>query len=128
MLGSHLKDTNLVITLPGGTLRFLKFNKNALHPDDLLRQYTGTYYCPELDCKYGILLKDHQLFLTNNKYRNFKITVLSPHHLITDFGWMSHLLITLDANKQITGFEVNCEPGDDSYNNKIMHLRFNKIE
>ena len=125
----HSKDTNLVITTPGGTNRFLKFTKNALHPDKLLQQYTGTYYCPELDCKYGIVLKDHQLFLTNHKYRNAKITVLGPHHLITDFGWMNLLLITLDANNKVTGFEVNCEPGgDDSYNNKIMHLRFNKIE
>ena len=129
ILGIHSKDTNLVVTAPGGTLRFLKFTKNALQPDELLKRYAGTYYCPELDCKYGIVLKDHQLFLTNHKYRDAKITVLSPHHLLTDFGWMSQLLITLDANNQITGFEVNCEPGgDDYYNNKIMHLRFNKIE
>ena len=94
--GAHLKDTTLVFTAPGGTFRFLKFTKNALQPDELLKPYTGTYYCPELDCNYGIVLKDDQLFLTNHKYRNAKITVLNPDHLLTDFGWMNHLLIKRD--------------------------------
>ena len=125
----QLKDTNLVVTAPDGTYRYMKFTSNTQQPEQVLKPYTGTYYSPELDCKYGIVLKGRQLFLTNNKYRDAKITVLSPDHLITDFGWMDHLLIKRDTKNQITGFEVYSEPGGgDNYNNKIMHLRFNKIE
>ena len=45
-----------------------KYIADTSQPDQLLQTYTGNYYCPELDCKYGIALKDHHLILTNNKY------------------------------------------------------------
>ena len=97
--GVQLKDTTLVFTAPGGTFRFLKFTKNACSRISVLKLYTGTYYCPELDCNYGIVLKGGYLFLTNHKYRDAKITVISPDHLLTDFGWMKQLLIKRDTEK-----------------------------
>jgi len=116
---------------PGDTTVFAAFSRDEKHllnkyipdtsqPDELLRTYTGNYYCPELDCKYGITLKDHHLVLTNNKYSDTRITLVGDDHLLNDYWWMNHLLIIRNSKKEITGFEVN--------SGRIMHLKFNKVE
>src|SRR5436190_3343498 len=115
----------------GDTTVFVAFSRDEKHllktyvpdtsqPDVLLRGYTGNYYCPELDCKYGIALKDHHLVLSNSKYNDTRLTLVGSDHLVNDFWWMNHLLIIRNSKKEITGFEVN--------NGRIMHLRFNKVE
>ncbi|MES1213998.1 MAG: serine hydrolase domain-containing protein [Bacteroidota bacterium] len=83
-------------------------------------QYAGTYYCPELDVKYEIVLKNNDLFITSNKYDDSKLKLAGPDHLFTDYWWMRHLKITRNAKKEISGFEVN--------DGRIMHLQFNKIK
>ena len=116
---------------PGDTTVFAAFSRDEKHlltkympdtsqPDELLRAYTGSYYCPELDCKYGVALKDHHLVLTNNKYSDTRLTLVGIDHLVNDFWWMNHLLVIRNSKKEITGFEVN--------SGRIMHLRFNKVE
>ncbi|MBP6794480.1 MAG: hypothetical protein KA143_05480, partial [Saprospiraceae bacterium] len=64
-------------------------------------------------------LKEKQLFLTHFKYNDTKITLVGKDHLLNDHWWINHLMITRDAKKNITGFEVN--------SGRIMHLKFNKI-
>ena len=86
----------------------------------MLKTYTGVYYCPELDCKYGIVLKDHRLVLTNDKYNDTKLTLVNKDHLINDYWWINHFMMIRDSKDKIIGFEVNSD--------RIMHLRFNKIE
>ena len=44
--GTHLKDTTLVFTAPGGTFRFLKFTKNALQPDEPTQAIYGHVLLP----------------------------------------------------------------------------------
>jgi hypothetical protein len=78
------------------------------------------YYCPELDCKYGIVLKDHHLMLTNSKYNDAKLTLIGKDHLINDNWWINHLMMKRDSKNSIIGFEVN--------SGRVMHVRFNKIE
>jgi hypothetical protein len=95
-------------------------NKDTSLTDEVLKKYTGVYFCPELDCKYGIILKDHNLILTNAKYNDTKLTLVGTEHLTNDYWWMNNLLMLWDDKKNITGFEVN--------SGRIMHLRFNKIE
>ena len=96
-----------------------KYIADTSQTDHLLQAYAGTYYCPELDCKYGISLKDHHLLLTNNKYNDTPLTLVGTDHLINDFWWMSHLKIVHNNKNDIVGFEVN--------NGRIMHLKFNKL-
>lgn len=84
-----------------------------------LQAYAGTYYCPELDCKYGIAVKDHRLVLTNNKYNDAKLTLAGPDQLLCDYWWMNNLMVTRNHKKEVTGFEVN--------SGRIMHLKFTKI-
>jgi hypothetical protein len=83
-----------------------KYVTNATPTDALLQSYTGSYYCPELDCSYGIVLKDHHLVLTNNKYNDTPLTLVGTEHLVNNFWWMNHLMITRNEKKEITGFEV----------------------
>ncbi len=115
----------------GDTTVFAAFSRDEKHlltkyiadtsqPDKVLQSYTGNYYCPELDCKYGIELKDHHLVLTNNKYSDTRLNLAGNDHLVNDFWWMNHLMIIRNSKKEITGFEVN--------SGRIMHLRFNKVE
>lgn len=120
----HFSKTSLGDTLvkecwSGGRV-FLKYELAPKLTDKQLQAYTGTYYCPELDCKYSVVLKGHDLILTNNKYEDSKIRLIEKDHLRTDFWWMGHLKMLRNVKSQITGFEVN--------DGRIMHLRFNKIE
>ncbi len=114
------KDTVAYVITPDQLYHLKKYIKDTSQTDAVLKTYTGTYYCPELDCKYDIVLKDHQLMLTNVKYDDTKITIVSDDHLITDYWWINHLMMIRDDKNNISGFEIN--------SGRIMHLRFNKIE
>jgi CubicO group peptidase (beta-lactamase class C family) len=111
-------DTLVEVRTPDQLYYLNKYIKGKPQTDEILKTYTGTYYSPELDCKYSMVLKDHDLFLTNSKY-NSRLTLLNNNHLMTDYWWMSHLNMLRDPKHNIIGFEVN------SYG--IMHLRFNKL-
>ena len=87
------KDTNAVAITPDQTYHLKKFIKDTSQPDQLLKTYTGIYYCPELDCKYGIVLKNHRLVLTNDKYDDAELTLIGTDHLINDYWWMNHLMM-----------------------------------
>ena len=87
--------------------------------DQALSAYTGMYHCPELDCKYGIALKDHHLVLTNTKYNDAPLTFGGPDHLFNDFWAMYHLRMLRNDKGQVMGFEVNSD--------RVIHLKFNKI-
>lgn len=97
-----------------------KYSADTNRTDQQLMAYTGQYYCPELDCKYGIALKNHHLLLTNDKYDDTKITLNGPDHLATDFWWMDHLKVLRNKKSKIEGFEVN--------SGRVRHLLFKKIE
>jgi len=88
-------------------------------PDKILLAYTGTYYCPELDCSYGIVLKDHHLVLTNAKYNDTPLKLYGDNQLTNDFWWMDNLKVLRSSKNQIGGFEVN--------SGRIRHLWFKKI-
>jgi CubicO group peptidase (beta-lactamase class C family) len=113
------RDTVVTIRWPGEERQLVKYTAYNAPADRELLGYTGTYYCPELDCHYGIMLKDHQLWLTSNKYEDTKLKLAGKDDLLDDYWWMSHLKILRDRANRITGFEVN--------DGRIMHLRFNKL-
>jgi CubicO group peptidase (beta-lactamase class C family) len=113
-------DTSVFVAFSSDEKHFLKkYIADTSQPEQLLQTYTGTYYCPELDCKYGITLKDHHLVLTNDKYNDSRLNLVGADHLTNDLWWMSHLKVIRNDKNDITGFEVN--------NGRIMHLRFNKF-
>lgn len=120
IFGIKGKDTTVDLITPDQLYHLKKCIKDTSQSDEVLKKYTGTYYCPELDCKYGIVLKDHHLILTNSKYNDAKLTLISKDHLTNDNWWINHLMMKRDSKNNIIGFEVN--------SGRIMHLKFNKIE
>ena len=104
---------------PDNTRQLEKYISDSIG-DEQRKQCAGVYYSPELDCKYGIVVKGHELVMTNSKYDDSPIKTTGPDHLFTDYWWMRHLLLIRDSQDKITGFEVN--------DGRIMHLRFNKIQ
>jgi CubicO group peptidase (beta-lactamase class C family) len=120
VFGIKGKDTMMTLVRPDQVSQFMKYRRDTSQPDEVLKTYTGVYYCPELDCKYGIELKDHHLMLTNDKYNDTQLNIINSDHLVGDYWWMNHLMMMRDSKNKITGFEVN--------SGRIMHLKFNKIE
>jgi CubicO group peptidase (beta-lactamase class C family) len=120
IFGMKGKDTTVDLITPNEFYHLKKYISDTMQTDAALRKYTGVYYCPELECRYGIALKDHHLMLTNAKYNDTKLTLVGTEHLTNDYWWINHLMVLRDSDKNITGFEVNA--------GRIMHLRFNKIE
>ncbi|HUQ67777.1 MAG TPA: serine hydrolase domain-containing protein [Flavitalea sp.] len=120
IFGIKGKDTTVDVITPDQLYHLKKYINNTLQSDEVLKKYTGVYSCPELDCKYGIVLKDHHLFLTNPKYNDAKLTLIGKDHLTNDNWWINHLMMKRDSKNNIIGFEIN--------SGRIMHLRFTKIE
>ena len=114
------KDTIINMKTPDQTFILRKYNNELKLTDEALLKYTGTYYSPELDCSYGIILKDHELFLTNDKYPDQKIRMTGTDHLNTNTWWMYHLVMLRNNKNEISGFEVN--------SGRVMHLKFNKLK
>ncbi len=114
------KDTLAEFTRNYRFLTFKKYIPDSTRSDQSLQTYVGTYYCPELDCRYGINLKDHHLILTNTKYSDTPLTLVGNDNLTNDFWWMDNLYIIRDKKNHVTGFDVNSD--------RVMHLRFNRIE
>jgi CubicO group peptidase (beta-lactamase class C family) len=112
-------DTLLKECSAGGRI-FKKYDLSLQQTAEQLKAYTGVYYCPELDCRYTVVLKGKDLILTNAKYEDSKFKLVGKDHAGTDYWWMGHLKILRSIKGQITGFEVN--------DGRIMHLRFDKIK
>ena len=109
-------NTAFDLVFPDEILRFTKYDASArLDVKDLI----GQYYCPELDCTYGIALHNNELFLRSNKYRDSKLTTIGDSHLKRDSWFMNHLKILKKPDKKISGFEVN--------SGNVMHLKFFKV-
>ena len=104
---------------PSNNRLLIKYTTDSIQTDKQMQLYAGVYYCPELDCKYTIIVKDHELVMTSNKYNDSKLKLAGKDHLFTDYWWMRHLK-TISSNNKIVGFEVT--------DGRIMHLRFNKIQ
>jgi len=117
---SSAKDSIASEYWPNNQRILTKYIPDSNQTDKQLQAYTGIYYCPELDCKYGIVLKEHHLWLTNDKYNDTRLTLVGENHLTDDYWWINHLVVIRNSQSGIQGFEIS--------SGRIMHLKFNKIE
>jgi CubicO group peptidase (beta-lactamase class C family) len=107
------------ILTPDNEYIFNKYMAISKMDDKDLNKYTGIYHSSELDCNYGIVLKHNQLFLTNNKYDDTKLTLAGTEHLLDDNWWINSLKVVRNQSGQITGFELNSV--------QVAHLKFMKL-
>jgi hypothetical protein len=119
LFGMDGKKTKVDQYWPDNHRLLIKYDTTA-KTDKILQTYTGTYYSPELDCNYRIVLKDHKLVLTNAKYNDSPLKLYGDNHLTDDFWWMDNLDMLRDSKNKITGFEVN--------SGRIRHVLFKKVE
>lgn len=113
---SDEKREEFELEFPDEILHFTKLdNSVVIDPQKLTGAY---YYCTELDCMYGIALKNGELFLTHSKYPDSKLT-LRETHLKRDSWFMSHMKIVMNQDT-VSGFEVN--------SGNVMHLPFIKVK
>ncbi len=113
-------DTVATQYSPGETRIFRKYTAGNALTNKQMKSYTGTYYSPELDCNYGIELKDGKLILTSNKYADAEISLIGSDDLYTNNWWMGHLKVLRDNKNMVTGFEIN--------DGRIMLLKFIKMK
>jgi CubicO group peptidase (beta-lactamase class C family) len=113
-------DTVATQYSPGETRIFRKYIAGISLTNKQLQSYTGTYYSLELDCNYGIELRDQKLILTSNKYEDTEISLIGSDDLYTNNWWMGHMKVLRDNKNMVTGFEIN--------DGHIMHLRFIKMK
>jgi hypothetical protein len=112
-------DTLLIQEWPGGRRVLRKYKGIETYPISELQNYVGTHYSPELDCRYKIILRNHELIMTHNKYEDNRLELIGSEDLFSqNYWWMAHLKMLRNENNQIDGFEV--------YTDRIMHLRFIK--
>ncbi|HVW95794.1 MAG TPA: serine hydrolase domain-containing protein [Mucilaginibacter sp.] len=112
-------EDDLVMTTEFDTYHFKRLPDKLVTDDKTLMNYTGVYYSPELDCIYRIVLKNHELYLTNNKYDDTKLTLFGTDDLFNDNWCMKRLTVTRNKSGKVTGLEVNSW--------RVLHLRFVKI-
>jgi CubicO group peptidase (beta-lactamase class C family) len=115
-----VESEGLTLNTPTETLHLTSISTKAITNDKSMLDYTGTYYSAELDRTYGIILKEHQLYLTNSKYNDEKLTLSGTDDLFNDTWYMKHLVITRNRSNKITGFEVS--------NGRVLHLKFIKLK
>ncbi|MFT3823894.1 MAG: serine hydrolase domain-containing protein [Chitinophagaceae bacterium] len=121
-LFSSNKNGRPTLKIINGTQTYdlIRYKRDTAASVTLLKPYVGHYYCPELDCSYDIELRGLQLYLTNAKYDDVKITLYGSEQLSTEYWWMSHLKILRNTAHQIAGFEVNT--------GRVSHLKFIKTK
>ncbi len=103
---------------PDNSRVLTKYDERKL-TDEELGAFTGVFYCPELDCKYGVALKNHQLVLTNDKYDDKPLTVRGDF-LTDDYWWIQNIKMLRSSSGKITGFETN--------SGRVQHLFFEKLK
>lgn len=87
---------------------------------DLLNNYTGTYYSPELATSFRITVKDQQLQISDDKHGTAVVTLYGADDLFTGFDFLRHLSVKRDTKNRITGFDLN--------SGEMMNLNFEKIK
>jgi len=110
---------NLTFITPDQQLTMNRYDLKRKYTDTELSAYTGAYYCDELDCRYEIVLRDHQLLLSCNKFPDTYINLWDADNLKND-ALLGHFNILRNAAHAVTGFEIN--------NGNLMRLYFQKIK
>lgn len=91
-----------------------------LRPDlSAYQEYTGNYYCPELDVYYRIMLKEDKIVIVQPRNRYIPIKPLKADHFGGEYWWLRDLTFVRNSDHKISGFEIN--------NGRAKHIVFNRL-
>jgi CubicO group peptidase (beta-lactamase class C family) len=113
------KDTIVDQYWTGNHRKLVKFNLPTTDPvqlDKELKEYTGTYYSPELDTKFSWTLEKHKLKVTNNKSVNLVLDYIQRDRFASGAYFVN---FKRDAADQISGYEIST--------GRVRHLVFTKM-
>lgn len=74
-------------------------------PDEL-QEFTGTYYCRELDARYSIKLRDKKLVITHQRLNDVSLTPESQDHFTTNSRIYRMVEFLRDKQQKVTGFKM----------------------
>lgn len=74
-------------------------------PDDL-KEFTGTYYCQELDARYSVILQDNKLVITHMRLNDVTLTPESRDNFNTDSRNYSMIEFIRDKQQKVSGFKM----------------------
>jgi hypothetical protein len=85
-----------------------------------LKTFTGTYYSPELQTIYTLVLKGDTLVANHIRHEPAALTPIGKDSFSTDAWFMSRIEFTRDSDSDITGFKVS--------SGRVKNVRFEKKE
>ncbi len=74
-------------------------------PDEL-QEFTGTYYCRELDARYSIILRDKKLVITHMRLSDVSLTPEARDHFTTDSRNYRMVEFIRDNRQKVSGFKM----------------------
>ena len=95
----------LVFTEPDGENTRMEAYDYTLPGADALQEYSGTYYSPELDTSYELLVKDGELVRQHNRHPDQALEFLRPD--LYNLGGYFQVQFTRDAQGVVTGLTMN---------------------
>jgi CubicO group peptidase (beta-lactamase class C family) len=74
-------------------------------PDEL-QEFTGTYYCRELDARYAVILRDKKLVITHRRLSDVTLTPEARDHFNTDSGSYRMVEFIRDNQQKVSGLKM----------------------
>jgi CubicO group peptidase (beta-lactamase class C family) len=74
-------------------------------PDEL-QEFTGTYYCQELDARYTVILQDKKLVITHNRLSDVTLTPEARDHFNTDSRSYRLVEFIRDRQQKVSGLKM----------------------
>jgi CubicO group peptidase (beta-lactamase class C family) len=74
-------------------------------PDEL-REFTGTYYCQELDARYSVILRDNKLVITHMRLNDVSLTPEARDHFNTNSRSYPMVEFIRDKQRKVSGFKM----------------------
>jgi hypothetical protein len=76
-----------------------------LRPDEL-KEFTGTYYCQELDARYSVILRDKKLVITHKRLSDVSLTPEARDHFTTNSRSYQMVEFIRDKQQKVSGFKM----------------------
>jgi CubicO group peptidase (beta-lactamase class C family) len=74
-------------------------------PDEL-KEFTGTYYCQELDARYSVILEDKKLVITHIRLSDVSLTPEARDHFNSNSRSYSMIEFIRDKQQKVSGFKM----------------------
>jgi hypothetical protein len=84
-----------------------------------MKEYTGKYYCKELDNRYNIVLEKGKLVVTHRRHSNIKLSLVDRDRFIGNKWFFYEVTFSRNAKQRVTGFNVS--------GNRPWYYRFEKV-